>query len=65
MTVKSQTGLRWAPANPRMTVSSTVSRHAPETGGESHMLAASTPPNTAMWVAASYGKVSRARTGGS
>ena len=57
-----QTGLLQPPANPGVTFSSSVSRHAPKIGGESHVQAASTPSNTFMQVAASYSKGGLART---
>lgn len=47
-------GLLQPPANPRVTFSSSVSRHVPEMGGESHVRAASPLPNTHRQMAASY-----------
>lgn len=49
------TGLLQPPANPRVTFSSSVSRHVPEMGSESHVWAASPLPNTHRQMAASYG----------
>lgn len=55
-------GLLWPLVNPRVTFSSSVSRHAPEIGCDSHMQAASTPPTQlSRWRPVT---ASLARTGG-